>query len=145
IVPPNEVVVLVCFEVALIEVRGIINLCIPYNSFERIGAKLGSTSWMTYGSRKQATPQSIKKISKSVRNMKVGLKTKLAQTKMRMRELLSLRVGDVICTEKPVDSLLLVSVEGIPKYWARPGTYKGYTAIQIEEIIEDPTDIIAQD
>ena len=145
IVPPNEVVVIVCFEVALIEVRGIINLCIPYNSFERIGSKLGSTSWMTYGNRKQATPQSIKKISKSVRNMKVGLKVKLAQTKIKMRELVQLRVGDVICTEKSVHSPLLVSVEGIPKYWASPGVYKGYAAIRIEEIIEDPTDIIAQD
>ncbi len=145
IVPPNEVVVLVCFEVALIEVRGIINLCIPYNSFERIGSKLGSTSWMTYGSRKQATPQSIKKISKSVRNLRVNLKVKLAQTKIKMRELLDLRVGDVICTEKRVDSPLLVSVEGIPKYWAKPGTYKGYIAVEIDETIDDPTDIIAQE
>ncbi|MCL2304263.1 MAG: flagellar motor switch protein FliM [Planctomycetaceae bacterium] len=145
IVPPNEVVVLVCFEVALIEVRGIINLCIPYNSFERISGKLASNSWVgTYG-RKQATPQSIKKISKSIRNMHVEMKVKLASSKIKMSELMQLRVGDLICTEKNVDSPLLVSVEGIPKYWAKPGVFKGYTAIQIEDIIDDPTEIIAQD
>ena len=144
IVPPNEVVVLVCFEVALIEVRGIINLCIPYNSFERISGKLASNTWVTYG-RKQATPQSIKKISKSIRNMHVEMKVKLAQSKIKMNELMQLRVGDLICTEKNMDTPLLVSVEGIPKYWAKPGIYKGYTAIQIEDVIEDPTEIIAQD
>lgn len=144
IVPPNEVVVLLSFEVALIEVRGIINLCIPYNSFERIAGKLTTNSWVTY-SRKQATPQSIKKISKSVRNMHVQLKVKLADAKMKMHEFLNLRVGDVICTQKNAESPLLVSVEGIPKYWAKPGKYKGYTAIQIDETIEDPTEIIAQE
>ena len=144
IVPPNEVVVLVAFEVALIEVRGIINLCIPYNSFERISGKLATNSWVTIG-RKQATPQSIKKISKSVRNMNVEMKVKLATSKMQVHELMQLRVGDLICTEKNVNTPLLVSVEGIPKYWAKPGVYKGYTAIQIEDLIEDPTEIIAQD
>ena len=144
IVPPNEVVVLVCFEVALIEVRGIINLCIPYNSFERISGKLASNTWVTYG-RKQATPQSIKKISKSIRNMHVEMKVKLAQSKIKMNELMQLRVGDLICTEKNMDTPLLVSVEGIPKYWAKPGVYKGHTAIQIEDVIDDPTEIIAQD
>ncbi len=144
IVPPNEVVVLLCFEVALIEVRGIVNLCIPYNSFERIAGKLTTNAWTTY-SRKQATPQSIKKISKSIRNMKVELKVKLADAKMKMHEFLNLRVGDVICTQKNVGTPLLVTVEGIPKYWGKPGTYKGYTAVQIDELIEDPTEIIAQE
>ena len=144
IVPPNEVVVLVCFEVTLIDVRGIINLCIPYNAIERISGKLASNSWVTYG-RRQATPQSIEKISKSIRNMTVGLKVKLGHAKISMSELVQLRVGDVICTEKNVDSPLLVSVEGIPKYWAKPGAYKGYTAIQITDTITDPTEIIAQE
>ncbi len=144
IVPPNEVVVLLCFEVALIEVRGNINLCIPYNSFERIAGKLTTNSWVSY-SRKQATPQSIKKISKSIRNMHVQLKVKLADATIKMHELLNLRVGDVICTQKNIASPLLVTVEGIPKYWAKPGTYKGYMAIQIDEPIDDPTEIIAQE
>jgi flagellar motor switch protein FliM len=145
IVPPNEVVVLLCFEVALIEVRGIINLCIPYNSFERIAGKLTTNAWNAYGSKKQATPQSIKKISKSIRNMHVRLKVKLADAKIKMHQLLNLRVGDIICTQKNIATPMLISVEGIPKYWGKAGTYRGYTAIQIEDTIDDPTEIIAQE
>ncbi|GHT25448.1 hypothetical protein FACS18942_00320 [Planctomycetales bacterium] len=100
--------------------------------------------WTSY-SRKQATPQSIKKISKSIRNMHVEFKVKLADAKIKMHELLNLRVGDIICTQKKVETPLLISVEGIPKFWGHPGTYKGYTAVQINETIEDPTDIVAQD
>jgi len=143
VVPPNEVVVVLCFEVALIEVRGVITLCIPYNAFERIANKLTSTNWTGYSSKKQATPQTIKKISKDIRNMKALLKVKLAESKMKLHEFLNLRVGDVICTQKKADSPLMVSIEGIPKHWAIPGKYKGYTAIQILEDIEDPTNIIA--
>ncbi|MCL2743208.1 MAG: flagellar motor switch protein FliM [Planctomycetaceae bacterium] len=145
IVPPSEVVVVLSFEVALIEVRGIINLCIPYNSFERVAGKLTTNAWTSYGGRKQATPQSIAKISKSIRNMHVEFKVKLADAKIKTHELLNLRVGDIICTQKPVATPLLASVEGIPKYWVRPGTYKGYSAVQIDEPIADPTDIIAQE
>ena len=143
VVPQNEVVIVLCFEVALIEARGSITLCIPYNSFERIANKLTSNAWTGYQGRKQATPQTIKRLSKDVRNMKALVKVKLAESKMKMHEFLNLRVGDVICTQKKADSHLIVSVEGIPKYWATPGKYKGYTAIQIEENIDDPTNIIA--
>ena len=143
VVPPNEVVIVLCFEVALTEVRGTITLCIPYNSFERIAGKLTSNAWTGYGSKKQATPQTIKRISKDVRNMKALVKVKLAESKMKMHEYINLRVGDVICTQKKADSPLMVSVEGIPKYWATPGKYKGYTAVEIGENIEDPTNIIA--
>ena len=143
VVPPNEVVIVLCFEVALTDVRGTITLCIPYNSFERIAGKLTSNAWTGYSSKKQATPQTIKKISKDIRNMRALVKVKLAESKMKMHEFLNLRIGDVICTQKKANTPLMVSVEGIPKYWATPGKYKGYTAIQIEENIEDPMDLIA--
>src|SRR5512145_3069931 len=42
IVPPNEVVVLISFELTLGELRGMVNLCIPFNSIERISGKLSS-------------------------------------------------------------------------------------------------------
>ena len=37
IVPPNEVVILISFELTIGEMRGMLNLCIPFNSIERIG------------------------------------------------------------------------------------------------------------
>ena len=51
IVPPNEVVVLISFELTIGDLRGMMNLCIPYNSIERIGGKLSANSWIAYGKR----------------------------------------------------------------------------------------------
>ena len=56
IVPPNEVVVVISFELTIGDLRGMMNLCIPYNSIERIGGKLSANSWVSYG-RRQATPE----------------------------------------------------------------------------------------
>ncbi len=132
IVPPNEVVVLISFEVLLGEVRGMMNLCIPFNSIERIGTKLLSNSWVAYG-RRAATPESIQQISTNLRRSLVELVVRLAETRISARDLVSLRVGDVITTEHDVKSPISVHVEGIPKFRARPGALKGKKAVRIEE------------
>jgi flagellar motor switch protein FliM len=131
IVPPNEVVVLISFELTIGELRGMMNLCIPFNSIERIGGKLSSNSWITYG-RRQASDETIRQISQGLQYSLVELVVHLAETKITTTDMISLRVGDIITTEKDIHSPIDVSVEGKVKYRARPGAFKGRKAIQIE-------------
>ena len=143
IVPPNEVVVLISFELTLGEVRGMVNLCIPFNTIERIGGKLSANSWVAYGKR-QATPETIQQISRNLRSSLVELRVRLAQTKINTRELIGLRVGDIITTQKDVHSPLLVSVHNVPKFHASPGAFKGHKAIRVEEVLTDPSQAIGE-
>jgi len=143
IVPPNEVVVLISFELTIGELRGMMNLCIPYNAIERIGGKLSANSWSAYG-RRQATPESIQRIRSTVCTSLVELKVWLAHTRINTGELVSLRVGDIITTEKDIRSPLVVSVEGIPKFRARPGALKGHKAVLIDSPIENPVEALGQ-
>ncbi len=136
IVPPNEVVVLVSFELTLGEIRGMANLCIPYNSIERIASKLSANSWASYGKR-QASPEAGERIGKTLRGSRVQVVVELAKTSITTGELVSLRVGDIITTKKDVHRPLLVKVQGVPKFYARPGIFKGRKAVCIEEIISD--------
>lgn len=138
IVPPNEVVVLISFEVALGEIRGMLNLCIPYNSIERISGKLSANSWVTYGKRK-ASEESIQQIGRALRNSLVELRVRLAQTRITTGELVTLQVGDIITTQKDVRSPMLVTIEGVPKFRAAPGSFKGHKAFQVVDLIEDPS------
>lgn len=137
IVPPNEVVVLVSFELAIGDVRGMINLCIPFNSIERISHKLTANTWFSYGSS-EATPQTKAAIGEHLDKAKVGLNAILAQTTITMEELLDLRVGDVITTEKDARTPLQVNVNDTPTFQAFAGAYKGRKAIQIEKSIKPP-------
>src|SRR4029077_217723 len=56
IVPRNEVVVLISFELTLGDLRGMINLCIPFNAIERVSSRIASNSWASYG-KSSATTQ----------------------------------------------------------------------------------------
>lgn len=135
IVPPNEVVVLVSFELAIGDVRGMINLCIPFNSIERISNKLTANTWFAYGSS-EATPESKAALGVHLDKAQVELDVILAETKISMEELLDLRVGDVITTEKDSRTPLQVNVNGTPTFQAFAGAFKGRKAIQIERSYE---------
>jgi flagellar motor switch protein FliM len=130
IVPPNEVVVLISFELSIGESRGMMNLCIPFNSIERISNRLSSNSWISYG-KKTATTENIQRISSQLSDAVVEVVVDLAETNISTSDLIGLRVGDIIATEKDVSRPLVVSVEGRPKFHASPGAFKGRKAIQI--------------
>src|SRR5688572_17299464 len=101
IVPPNEVVVLISFELTLGDVRGMINLCIPFNSIERVSAKLAANTWASYN-RSGSTPESRSLIGRRIDRSQVDLVVTLAETKLTTGDLIGLRVGDIITTDKDV-------------------------------------------
>ncbi len=125
------------------DLRGMINLCMPYNSIERIGGKLSANNWVTYG-RKNASPETIQQISETICSSPVGIQVRLAQTQIGTGELMSLRVGDIITTQKDVHQPVIVSVEGVPKFRAKLGAFKGHKAIMIQNSIENPIDALGE-
>ena len=135
IVPPNEVVVLISFELTLGELRGMLNLCIPFNSIERIGNKLSANSWIS-PSRKTSTPETQQRVTKNLKGAPVEMVVMLADTTISTKDLLGLRVGDIITTEKDTKSALLVSIEGMTKFRGRAGAFKGRKAVRIEDVSE---------
>ncbi len=137
IVPPNEVVVLVSFELTLGEIRGMMNLCIPFNSIERVSSKLQSNNWAAYGGR-QSNPELRQRLGRRIEGSVVELSATLAKTTITMKDLIELRVGDVITTEQDVHSPLVLCIQNIPKFHAAPGALKGKKAIQILGSIAPP-------
>ncbi|MEX2119320.1 MAG: flagellar motor switch protein FliM [Pirellulales bacterium] len=131
IAAPNEVVVLIRFELTVGDARGMMNLCLPFNSIERIGGKLSSNNWLTRG-RGQVTPESIGQISRNLDGSLVEMIVRLAETRISTSELIGLRVGDIITTEKDIQQPLAVEIGGVVKFQARPGAYKGHKAIRVE-------------
>lgn len=134
IVPPNEVVVLISFELTIGELRGMVNLCIPFNSIEGVSNKLTANSWASY-SKKEPSPESLQMLGDRVGGALVELVVEMAQTRISTADLIGLRVGDVITTEHDVHRPLNVSIEGRRKFHAEVGAFKGRKAIQIADPI----------
>jgi flagellar motor switch protein FliM len=131
IIPANEVIVLISFELTVGEMRGMMNLCIPFNSIERVSAKLTANNWVSYA-RKAPSVESMQRIGNRIAQAPIEVVVELAATRITTADMLELRVGDIIASEKDMNEPLLVYVEGKPKFLAAPGKYKGHKAIQIK-------------
>ncbi len=61
----------------------------------------------------------------------------LADTHLSTADLIGLRVGDIVTTEKAIHSPLVLRVEGQPKFHASAGAFRGRKAIQVIDTIEE--------
>src|SRR5690606_579705 len=125
IVPPNEVIVLISFELTMGENRGIMNLCIPYNTIEPLAGKLSSDTWSAYSKRSNDPRQKLK-LQTNLAQARVRLSVQLAQTAVTAGEVAALAVGDLILTGRAVDQGLDVTIEGRPMFSGKAGLVKGH-------------------
>jgi flagellar motor switch protein FliM len=138
IVPPNEVVVVVGFEVKMGNRAGTMNLCIPYNVIEPVMEELSAQSWFAV-TKGVATAEYSKRVAGSLSAAPVSVTGLLAETTITLRDLRSIAVGDLVVTEKPVSAPIVVCVEGEKKFLAQIGQYKGQRALKVLRAIR-PTD-----
>lgn len=136
IVPPNEVVIMVSFEMVMGNLRGMTNLCIPFNTIERVGSKLTSNSWIGYASSRKSEA-SKKQITEQLDGALAEVIVTLANSTIKTKDLFDLQVGDIISTEKAVQSPIEVEVTNVVKFLASLGSFKGRKAIKIEDCLED--------
>jgi len=130
IVPPNEVAVVIGFEIRLANRAGTMNLCIPYKVIEPVMDKLSSQSWFA-ASRGLSGDDFDDQISELLSNAPVEVSALLAETGMTLGDLLTLDVGDIITTEKPASDPVVLCVEGQKKMLAHIGQHKGARALKI--------------
>ncbi|MEM8836418.1 MAG: flagellar motor switch protein FliM [Planctomycetota bacterium] len=130
IVPPNEVVVVVGFELRMSGRAGTMNLCIPFNIVEPLMEDLEKQSWFSVG-KMSGNPEERKPIAKRLEEATVNVSGLLARTTISMRDLLELQVGDLLLTEKPASSPSVVCVEGERKLIATLGQIDGNRAMRV--------------
>jgi len=128
IVPPSDVVVVISFEVELETAIGSLTICLPYATIEPIRSKLHA-SFQT--ERLEVDHVWVSRLKERLMETPVEMRVHFGDAKLSGNQILRLKQGDVIMLDTDVDALLDVSMEGVTKFWAVPGTFKGSTAIQI--------------
>ncbi len=73
-------------------------------------------------------------IQQRVEAVNVGVSVLLGEAHVPVREILSLKPGDVIATDREVVAPVSVLVEGKPKFWGRAGVSRGRRAVKITAI-----------
>lgn len=135
IVAPNEVVVVLGFEIKMGGRAGTMSLCMPFNVIEPVMDKLLSQGWLAYQRRVQAEDRSAD-IARALGATEVGVVAYLAQTSITVGELLGLQPGDILQTGKDVRGEMVLQVEGKNKFAGRLGRHKDHVAIKVTRLAE---------
>jgi len=130
IVPPNEVVVVIGFELKASNRAGTMNLCIPYKVIEPLMVQLSSQSWFNQ-SRSSAGNESQSRIASTLSQAGLELTGLLAETTMTLRDLVNLAPGDIVTTSHPASTPVVLQIEGERKFAAHIGQFKGKRALRI--------------
>ena len=136
IVPPNEVVILIGFELQFGKNRGMFNLCIPFNTIEVHNQKLSRNNYVGYN-KHPPSPQTKSAMTRNIHDAPLDVVVTLARSKVSTRDLLDLSIGDIVTTDTPVATALEVAIQDVPKFIARPGAFKGKKAIRVDGIHRD--------
>jgi len=123
------------------DIRGIMNLCIPFNTIEPLMGNLSSDTWSAY-TKRTVDPRQKLNLQTGVGKGKVKMVVGLADTRLTAQEIMGLSVGDVIMTERGRAQPLEVYIEGRPLFRGSAGLLKGHKAVQIAASIARPEDLI---
>jgi flagellar motor switch protein FliM len=129
-VAPNEVVIVIGFELKLTSRAGTMNLCIPYNVIEPVMEQLSSQSWFN-SAKHIKSKESTDRMTDNLSRAPLAVHGLLAQTTITVKELLELSPGDVIVTEKASADPAVLCVEGEEKFVAHLGQFKGKRALKV--------------
>lgn len=121
IAPPNDIVVTILFEVRVGNTRGAMSICVPYLVLKPITAKLSAQKWFVSANKKQST-SNRRLLSYQVQQTAVECSVLLGQTKLNVRDFLSLKSGDIVPLARDSRDDLELLVSKTPKFKGKPAT-----------------------
>ncbi|MCP4245943.1 MAG: flagellar motor switch protein FliM [bacterium] len=130
IVAPNEVVVVIGFEIKMGARAGTMSLCVPFNVIEPVMGKLAAQGWAAY-QRRSAQEDRAGDIGQTLGGAQIQLTAYLAETSITVRDLLTLQPGDIIQTAKAANTPIVVQTEGRNRFLGRIGRHKDNRAVKV--------------
>ena len=134
IVPPTDVVIASTFDVELEQASGTISIVIPYSTIEPIKQKLSTGFQVESDQTDKKLWTSI--IKEQLLDTEVDIKVNLGETEIKLKDLMNLKIGDVISLTQDSSGELDVQVENVKKFKGYYGVHHGTVAMQITRQIE---------
>ena len=139
IATPSEVVVVTTFNIELGDAGGgDFHVVLPYAMIEPIRDLLYET---LQGSSMEADARWVNFFSEQLQTTEVKLVANLTHAQMTVRELLNMKVGDVVSINIP-DSIT-ANVEGVPVLECGYGVHNGQYAIKVKKVLQSADSVVA--
>jgi len=151
IVPGNDTVVLILFEIRMGEHQGAMSLCIPYLLIKPILSKLSSQRWLTNSSKK---PSALfgKQLAERLNKTRVSCVARLGTVALSVEDVVDLHLGQVLPMQVASDAssdqpgrigAVDLMVGSQVKFRGRTGLRGKKLAVQIDEVVSPPTELVS--
>ncbi len=136
IVPPNDTVVLLLFQVKVGDVLGTMTLCLPYVALKPISSKLSAQRWFASTGKKSDDPKHAQQLSRLIQNANVACVARLGTARITVEDLLRLAPGDTIVTGTPYGNDIDILVGSNVKFRGQAGTKRRKMVVRIQSVVE---------
>ncbi len=134
IVPPTDVVIATTFDVELENANGTITVVIPYATIEPIKQKLSSGFQVESDQTDKKIWTSI--IRDQLMETELNIRVDLGESEITLRELMDLKVGDVIPLDQDSSAEFNIQVENVKKFKGFYGIHHGTVAVQVTREVQ---------
>ncbi len=131
IASPSEIVVATTFNVEIGDSGGEVHFCFPYASLEPIRDLLYSS---LQADGQEPDRRWVRQLTQQVQSAEVELCGELAETRIRLGDLMRLQAGDFV--PLPLRDIIPVKVDGVPVMECTFGTVNGHIAVRIERMLK---------
>lgn len=133
IVAQNEIVVMIVMEIIIGQSSGMMNICYPVIALESLLPRLASRDLMLNESgSKKSRNQDLKVV---IGGTNVQVEAYLGETRISLKEILELTVGDIIKLDNHVDDGVAVSVNEKERFVGQIGVRRHRKSVKIKEKI----------
>ncbi len=130
IVPPNEVVITVVYQLQIGEAKGAMSFCLPVAMLETV---IGKFTQSSYSASKTAAPEATFALLETLSNVRLPVSAELGKVAARVSDLMNLAAGDVIRTDHRIEKPIKILIGKSLKFTGQPAALEGKKVIQISE------------
>jgi flagellar motor switch protein FliM len=132
IATPNEVVVSITFAIELGQVSGEMHICMPYSMIEPVKDLLTSS---LQAENLEVDKRWIRLMRQQIQMAEVEIVADLGTTSISLRDIVNMKVGDVIPLEIPQS--IEAKVDGVPVMECAYGKFNGQYTLRVEKLLSN--------
>ncbi len=133
----NEPAAIITLDAKFDSIQDMISICIPHFSIQPISKELNTGSWTLASNVAQNQTSKKDTIKHQLDNTYVNMQATFNDTQTTLQEILSLKVGDVICINHNINEYITVNVEHMPKFKGVIGNNSHKYVVQVAKVIKE--------
>lgn len=136
IISPTEMTAIVTMNIVIGDVKGLMNICIPYLAVEAVMDRLNTKYW--YSNMREGDENSYHgTIESLISKSTIPIRAVLGKSRLSVMDFSNLQLGDIIKIDTKIDEELSVYVGNIKKFTALPGASGDKYAVRVTSIYRE--------